>query len=112
MVLQNEKEVNQVCEFLFVANLLKRSLRFPFSFLNRNSLVAFELGVAMIVIGAIVKLTVTPLKTKELPEAPTPAPVVKETIMKEVVLIPRKYCGALMPQTSTFCPNSGARREA
>jgi hypothetical protein len=75
-------------------------------------LVAFELGVAMIVIGAIVKLNETPLKTTELPEPPTPAPVVKETIVKEVVLIPCKYCDALMPQTSTFCPNCGARTDA
>ena len=35
----------------------------------------------------------------------------KETIIKEIVMIPCKYCGALMPQTSTFCPNCGARRK-
>jgi hypothetical protein len=38
------------------------------------------------------------------------APVVKE-VVKEVVLIPCSYCGALMPQTSIFCPNCGARRK-
>ena len=34
----------------------------------------------------------------------------KEVITKEVVMIPCKYCGSLMPQTSTFCPSCGARR--
>ena len=32
-------------------------------------------------------------------------------IVKEVVLIPCSYCGGLMPQTSVFCPNCGARRK-
>lgn len=36
----------------------------------------------------------------------------KETIIKELVMIPCKYCGVLMPQTSIFCPNCGARRKA
>jgi RNA polymerase subunit RPABC4/transcription elongation factor Spt4 len=36
----------------------------------------------------------------------------KETIIKEIVMIPCKYCGTLMPQTVTFCPNCGARRTA
>ena len=38
-----------------------------------------------------------------------PATSSKE-IIREVVLIPCAYCGGLMPQTSTFCPNCGARR--
>jgi hypothetical protein len=37
---------------------------------------------------------------------------IKETIIKEVVMIPCKYCSGLMPQTSVFCPNCGARRTA
>ena len=32
-------------------------------------------------------------------------------VVREVVLIPCAYCGGLMPQTSTFCPNCGARRK-
>ena len=41
------------------------------------------------------------------------APVIqKEVITKEVVMIPCDYCKALMPQTSTFCPNCGARRKS
>jgi RNA polymerase subunit RPABC4/transcription elongation factor Spt4 len=27
-------------------------------------------------------------------------------------MIPCKYCGVLMPQTETVCPNCGARRTA
>jgi len=42
-------------------------------------------------------------------------PVVSNTVTKEVVrevvLIPCAYCGGLMPQTSVFCPNCGARRK-
>lgn len=38
--------------------------------------------------------------------------VVREKeIIKEVVMIPCPYCGALMPQTSLFCGNCGARRK-
>lgn len=34
--------------------------------------------------------------------------VVKE---KEVVMVPCEYCGSLMPQTATSCPNCGATRK-
>jgi hypothetical protein len=37
------------------------------------------------------------------------APVIKE-VVREVVMIPCKYCGGLMPQTQTSCPNCGAKR--
>ena len=40
------------------------------------------------------------------------APAVSKEIIKEIVLIPCIYCGGLMPQTSIFCPNCGARRKA
>jgi len=39
-----------------------------------------------------------------------PQMVLKE-VVREVVLIPCSYCGGLMPQTSIFCPNCGARRK-
>lgn len=42
----------------------------------------------------------TPVVTKE-----------KEVITKEVVMVKCDYCGALMPQTATFCPNCGAKRK-
>jgi len=53
---------------------------------------------------------------KRLPPPPPPPDTVtireKETIIKEVVLIPCQYCGGLIPQTSIFCPNCGAKRKA
>ncbi len=36
----------------------------------------------------------------------------REVIVKEIVMVPCQYCGGLMPQTSFFCPNCGARRKA
>jgi hypothetical protein len=56
---------------------------------------------------------------KLIEDTPAPAPPspiqqvkeVKETITKEVVLIPCEYCRGLMPQTATFCPNCGAKRK-
>jgi len=43
-------------------------------------------------------------------EIPPPTAKEKEVITKEVVLIKCEYCGSLMPQTATFCPNCGAKR--
>jgi len=57
-------------------------------------------------------------KEEEQPVSPQPTPsppptVIKEReIIKEVVMIPCQYCRSLMPQTSTFCPNCGAKRKA
>ena len=39
------------------------------------------------------------------------SPITKE-IVREVVLVPCAYCSGLMPQTSIFCPNCGARKKA
>jgi len=36
----------------------------------------------------------------------------KERARKEIVMIPCRYCGGLVPQASTFCQNCGARRTA
>jgi hypothetical protein len=42
---------------------------------------------------------------------PSASPVIKEKeILREVVMIPCKYCGTLMVQTETLCPKCGARR--
>jgi hypothetical protein len=43
---------------------------------------------------------------------PAAAPTVVKEIVKEVVMIPCEYCGTLMPQTATSCPNCGATRKA
>jgi hypothetical protein len=45
------------------------------------------------------------------PQVSHSSPIVKE-VTREVVLIPCSYCSGLMPQTSIFCPNCGARRRA
>ncbi|HMK95049.1 MAG TPA: zinc-ribbon domain-containing protein [Candidatus Limnocylindrales bacterium] len=42
----------------------------------------------------------------------TPSEFAEKEVIKEIVLIPCHYCGALMPQTSTVCPNCGATRKA
>jgi hypothetical protein len=39
-------------------------------------------------------------------------PITIKEVVKEVVLIPCSYCSGLMPQTSIFCPNCGARRKS
>lgn len=36
----------------------------------------------------------------------------KERARKEVLMVPCQYCGAVMPQTSTACPNCKAKRTA
>jgi hypothetical protein len=33
-------------------------------------------------------------------------------VVREVVVIPCKYCGTLFAQTAIFCPHCGARRTA
>jgi len=42
---------------------------------------------------------------------PTASTVSTKEVIREVVLIPCAYCSELMPQTSIFCPNCGARRK-
>jgi sporulation-control protein spo0M len=42
---------------------------------------------------------------------PSASPVIREReVIKEVVMIPCKYCGGLMSQTETACPHCGAKR--
>jgi len=50
--------------------------------------------------------------TVEIQVAPQSAsPIIKEKeIVREVVMIPCKYCGTLMVQTETVCSNCGAKR--
>ncbi len=49
---------------------------------------------------------------KQRAEPNEQAAVREKVIIKEVVMIPCHYCGALTPQTSIFCPNCGAKRKA
>jgi len=36
----------------------------------------------------------------------------KKEVIREIVMIPCRYCGTLFAQTATFCPHCGARRTA
>ena len=54
-------------------------------------------------------VTTSTMEIEVLPQAAQP--VIKEKeIIREVVMIPCKYCGALMQQTETVCPNCGGKR--
>ena len=54
-------------------------------------------------------VTTSTMEIEVLPQ--TAQPVIKEKeIIREVVMIPCKYCGALMQQTETVCPNCGGKR--
>jgi hypothetical protein len=45
------------------------------------------------------------------PQVSPSSPTIMKEVTREVVLVPCAYCGGLMPQTSLFCPNCGARRK-
>ncbi len=45
------------------------------------------------------------------PQPSQHTPSIMKEVTREVVLVPCSYCGGLMPQTSVFCPNCGARRK-
>ena len=47
-------------------------------------------------------------KAKKGVEQTEQAEVKEKIIIKEVVMIPCQYCGALTPQTAQFCSNCGA----
>jgi len=34
----------------------------------------------------------------------------KERVSKGIIMIPCRYCGGLVPQTSALCPNCGAKK--
>jgi hypothetical protein len=53
-------------------------------------------------------------RTAEIQVTPPSAqPVIREKeIVREIVMIPCKYCSSLMDQTLTCCPNCGAKRTA
>jgi len=65
------------------------------------------------VIGVDGRPDVTSRTTEIQVVQPSAAQVIREKeVIREVVMIPCRYCGALMPQTETVCPNCGARRTA
>jgi len=66
--------------------------------------------------GAItVTVKEEPVTEKELHQTPTVEKATtntsKEVIMKEFVMIPCESCESLIPQSSTFCPDCGVKRE-
>ncbi|MFQ6063933.1 MAG: zinc ribbon domain-containing protein [Candidatus Bathyarchaeia archaeon] len=50
------------------------------------------------------------ISTRETPPPSAPIAREREVITREVVMIRCEYCGALMTESSTFCPNCGAKR--
>jgi len=68
------------------------------------------LVVFIIIICVIARLL---RKQPTLPATTQPSPtIIKEReVIKEVVMVPCRYCGGLMPQASLFCPNCGGRRQ-
>jgi MFS family permease len=89
-----------------------------FSFFSIGGLIA---GLILGIIGGALGISWKPgppIIAQTMPQpppvTPQPASVVREreVVTREVVMIPCSYCGNLMPQTSTFCPNCGARRKS
>ena len=78
---------------------------------GRESFDGLDAGVSWSIKG-VVAIKGRPDVTSETIELqairPTAPRAVKE---KEVVMIPCEYCGSLMPQTATSCPNCGAARK-
>jgi Ca2+/Na+ antiporter len=53
----------------------------------------------------------TPQEVEPSAQPRGPTTIIREReVIREIVMLPCKYCGALMPQTSVFCPHCGARR--
>ena len=50
------------------------------------------------------QISVVPTAT---PLTATPAAMVERIVVREIVKIPCKYCGSLIDQTATSCPNCG-----
>lgn len=92
--------------------LLLGSIIPPFSGIGTWSILILVLGIAMLIGSVIMKAKEKPLPPS--PSVPSSSVITKEkeTIVKEVVMIPCPYCGGLMPQTSTFCPHCSAKRKA
>jgi len=55
-------------------------------------------------------VTSTKTEIQVLQQSAAPAGPVTKEVIREVVLIPCKYCGALMQQTETACPHCGGKR--
>lgn len=104
-------EIMEIGLVLLVLSLLPFLLQnLPFGLGNiptYSGIIFIAVGIPVLIFGVVLKA-----KEKRLPPPPTTHTITKEKeVIKEVVMIQCKYCGGLMPQTATFCPNCGARRE-
>jgi hypothetical protein len=54
----------------------------------------------------------SPIVEIQVTQSSTTTIIKEREVIREVVLIPCKYCGSLMPQTETTCPRCGAKRTA
>jgi hypothetical protein len=79
---------------------------------GRESFDGLDAGVNWSIKG-VVAIKGRPDLTSELIELQVIRSVVSDSAAKEkeVVMIPCEYCGSLMPQTTTSCPNCGAPRK-
>jgi DNA-directed RNA polymerase subunit RPC12/RpoP len=80
--------------------------RLTFHSVDQN--VAWSLK-SVIAIDGRPDVTSTTIEVQVSPQSAQPVIREKE-ILREIVMIPCKYCGALMQQTETVCPNCGAKR--
>ncbi len=93
---------------------------FPFSVNipagGRESFDSVDGGVTWSVKGVVAidgrpDITSETMELQVIRPAAAPTIVKEKEIIKEVVMIPCEYCGGLMPQTATSCPNCGATRK-
>jgi len=66
----------------------------------------------VIAIDGRLDITSTKTEIQVLQPSAAPAVAVVKEVIREVVMIPCKYCGALMQQTETTCPHCDAKRTA
>ncbi len=87
------------------------------SFAARETLYSIDHNVKWILLAIIESNGRPNIQTQEYevqvarPQINLNSPAIMKEVTREVVLIPCSYCGGLMPQTSMFCPNCGARRK-
>ena len=85
-----------------------------------TGIIWYIVGIGVIVVVGYVGIKMynaNQIKTKEVfaPQktsftAQEPTIIKEKEIIKEVVMVPCEYCRCLMSQTTSFCPNCGARR--
>jgi len=68
-------------------------------------------GLVFYLVIMFIVIAIRKARKKEIPPTPQPPAIIKEReVIKEIVMIPCTYCGTLMPQAATSCPNCGATR--